>query len=143
MPATPTSGQIERSLSQRIQAVYKDELGVRPAKVFCQFFDQKLAIALEKVATPSEQLLLSNERVDSAKVLRSHLDVALKPRLIELIEEVAGVAVKTILSDTDLTYDVAGMIVVLEDVPPVRNLESIPKVKKEKIAEVNQEDSKS
>ena len=52
-------------------------------------------------------------------------------------------AVKTILSDTDLTYDVAGMIVVLEDVPPVRNLESIPKVKKEKIAEVNQEDSKS
>ncbi len=143
MPATPTSGQIERSLSQRIQAVYKDELGVRPAKAVCQFFDQKLAIALEKVATPSEQLLLSNERVDSAKVLRSHLDIALKPRLIELIEEVAGVAVKTILSDTDLTYDVAGMIVVLEDVPPVRNLESIPKVKKEKIAEVSQEEPPS
>ncbi len=127
-----TSGQIERSLSQRIQAIYKDELGVRPDRVVCQFFDQKLAIALERVTTPSEQLLLSNERVESAKNLRSHLDAALKPRLIELIEEISGVAVKTLLSGTDLTCDVSGMIVVLGDVPPGRNIESIPKAKKER-----------
>ncbi len=129
---TPTSRQIERSLSQRIQAVYKDELGVRPDRVVCQFFDQNIAIALEKVTTPSEQLLLSNERVESAKKMRSHLDTALKPRLIELIEELSGVEVKTLLSDTDLICDVSGMIVVLGDVPPVRAVESILKVKKER-----------
>ncbi len=129
---TPTSGQLERSLSQQIQAIYKDQLGVRPEKVVCQFFDQKLAIALEKVTTPSEQLLLSNERVESAKKMRSHLDAALKPRLIKLIEEISGVEVKTLLSDTDLICDVSGMIVVLGNVPPVRNVESIPKTKKEK-----------
>jgi uncharacterized protein YbcI len=128
----PTSGQIERSLSQQIQAIYKDQLGVRPDRVVCQFFDQKLAIALEKVTTPSEQLLLSNDRVESAKTLRSHLDAALKPRLIKLIEEISGVEVKTLLSDTDLTCDVSGMIVVLGNVPPVRNVESIPKVEKER-----------
>jgi uncharacterized protein YbcI len=128
----PTSGQIERSLSQQIQAVYKDQLGVRPDRVVCQFFDQKLAIALEKVTTPSEQLLLSNDRVESAKKMRSHLDAALKPRLIKLIEEISGVEVKTLLSDTDLTCDVSGMIVVLGNVPPVRNVESIPKVEKER-----------
>jgi uncharacterized protein YbcI len=128
----PTSGQIERSLSQQIQAIYKDQLGVRPDRVVCQFFDQKLAIALEKVTTPSEQLLLSNDRVESAKKMRSHLDAALKPRLIKSIEEISGVEVKTLLSDTDLTCDVSGMIVVLGNVPPVRNVESIPKVKKER-----------
>ncbi len=128
----PTSEQIERSLSQRVQSIYKDELGVCPDRVVCQFFDQKLAIAREKVTTPYEQLLLSNERVESAKNMRSHLDAALKPRLIELIEEISGVAVKALLSDTDLICDVSGMIVVLGDVPPVRNVESIPNVKKEK-----------
>lgn len=124
---TLTSRQIERSLSQQIQAIHKDQLGVRPEKVVCHFFDQKLAIVLEKVTTPSEQLLLSNDRVESAKKMRSHLDAALKPRLIELIEEISGAAVKTLLSDTDLTYDVSGMIVVLGDVPPVQNVESVPK----------------
>ena len=40
----PTRGQLERTLSQRIQALYRAQLEHRPSQVFCQMFDEKIAI---------------------------------------------------------------------------------------------------
>lgn len=130
----PTCGQVERTLKQRIQALYQTELGQRPEQVICQFFDNKLAIVLEKPMTRSERFLLATEREDLAKELRSHIDTAIKPQLAALIEEVIGISVDTLLADTDLTSDISGVIVVLEDIPKLRNIETIPKVKKKKKA---------
>jgi uncharacterized protein YbcI len=137
--SNPTRGQIERNLTQRIQNLYQEKLGQRPEKVICQFFDEKLAIVLEKIITRSEQLMLNNQQHEFAEKLRSQLDDALKSQLQELIEEIVGVSVKVLLSDTDLRSGVSGIIAVLDNTPPVRNPESIPKLKKDKIVDEDNE----
>lgn len=128
--AKPTRGQIERLLSQRLQAFYREQLGHQPSKVTCQLFDEKLAIVVENSITQPEQLLADNGKAELAEKVRSDLDKALKPQLQTLIEEVLGVPVLDLLSDATLETGRTGIIAVLEVTPEVRNPDSIPKVKK-------------
>lgn len=127
-----TRGQIERNLTQKIQAFYLEQLGKRPERVTCQFFDEKLAIVIEKVVTPSEKLLIENGSQDFAQKLRIQLDTYIKPQLIELIEEIVGTGIITLLVNSDLKIDVSGIIAVLKNPPIVRDPETIPKAKKDK-----------
>src|ERR671932_393547 len=124
----PTRGQLERSLSQRLQALYRDQLGHQPGKVTCQLFDEKLAIILEDSITPPEQLLADRGQADLAQQVRSELDEAIKPQLRAVIEEVLGVAVLDLLSDATLETGRTGIIVVLEVTPEVRHHEPAPKL---------------
>lgn len=126
----PTRGQLERSLSQRLQALYRDQLGHQPGKVTCQLFDEKLAIILEDSITPPEQLLADRGQTELAKQVHSELDEAIQPQLKALIEEVLGVNVLDILSDATLETGRTGIIAVLDLTPEVRNPEAVPKVKK-------------
>ena len=89
-PSYPTRGQLERTLSQRIQALYRTQLGHQPSKVTCQIFDEKIAIILENSITQPEQFLASNGQADLAEQVRSDLDKAIQPQLKALIEEVVG-----------------------------------------------------
>ncbi len=86
--ANPTRGQLERSLSQRIQAFYRARLGHQPSKVTCQLFDEKLAIILEDTITNAEGLLSEEGQHELAQQVRSNLDDAIEPKLIALIEEI-------------------------------------------------------
>lgn len=124
-----TCGQLERKLSQKIQAFYKQHLGHQPSKVTCQFFGSKLAIIIEDSITSAEKILLDEGKSDLAKKVRSNLDDAIQPELQELIKEVAEVEVVDILSDATLDTGRTGIIVVLSQTPQVRNPESIPKAK--------------
>ncbi len=124
-----TCGQLERKLSQKIQAFYRQHLGHQPSKVTCQFFGSKLAIIIENSITSAEQILLDEGKNDLAKKVRSNLDDAIQPELKELIKEVAEVEVVDILSDATLDTGRTGIIVVLSQTPQVRNPESIPKAK--------------
>lgn len=126
----PTRGQLERTLSQRIQALYRQELGQQPSKVTCQFFDEKLAVVLEDSITPAEQLLVQEGKDELVEKIRSGLDEAAKPLLKKLIEEVLEVQVKDLLSDSTLETGRTGVIAVLDSTPNVRNPESVPKLKK-------------
>ncbi len=136
--STVTRGQLERNLTQRIQGFYFEQFGRRPEKVTCQFFDEKLAIAIEKMVSPTEKLLIENQRHDYARELRSQLDIYLKPRLQKLIEEIIDTGILVLLIDTDLDVDVSGIIAVLASSPPVRDPDTIPKVKKEKVGSNNE-----
>lgn len=124
-----TCGQLERKLSQEIQAFYRQHLGHQPSKVTCQFFGAKLAIILENSITGAEKVLIDEGKSDLAQQVRSNLDGAIQPELKQLIEKVAEVEVLDILSDATLDTGRTGMIVVLSQTPTVRNPESIPKVK--------------
>lgn len=126
----PTRGQLERSLSQRLQALYREQLGHQPSKVTCQLFDEKLAIIVENSITPPEQLLANNGQTELAEQVRSDLDKAIQPQLKELIEDVLGVSVLDLLSDATLETGRTGIIAVLDVTPEVRNPDAIPKVKK-------------
>ncbi len=128
--AALTRGQLERTLTQRLQGMYREKVGKHPKKIICQFFDKRLAIVLEEVSTPSEQFLIESAQDDMAKEFRSSLDEALRPQLIALIEEVVATNVESLMFDTDLETGFSGMTVVLSDYPPVRDLETIPKARR-------------
>ncbi|MBD1871600.1 DUF2294 domain-containing protein [Oculatella sp. FACHB-28] len=136
--SSPTRGQIERALAQRIQALYREKLGHRLEKVTCQFFDEKLAIILEKSTTHAEQLLLATEQKELAVKLRWQIDMAIKPQIKTMIEEIAGISVIALLSDTALESGFSGLLAVLSSPPPVRDPASIPKIRREKTLEVDE-----
>jgi len=117
----PTRGQIERTLSQRIQALYRTQLEHQPSRVVCQLFDEKIAIVLEDSITQPEQLLVSSGQEELAEQVRTELDEALQPQLKALIEEVVGVAVIDILSNAKLETGRTATVVILADLPRVRN----------------------
>ena len=124
-----TCGQLERKLSQGIQAFYRQHLGHQPSKVTCQLFDTKLAIIIENSITSAEKILVEEGKCDLAYKVRSNLDDAIQPDLKKLIGRITNVEVLDILSDATLTTGRTGIIVVLNETPTVRNPENIPKVK--------------
>lgn len=125
-----TRGQLERKLSQEIQAFYRNNLGHQPSKVTCQLFDSKLAIIIEDSITKAEKILLEEGKNKLAKEVRSNLDDAIQPELKKLIEQIINVSVLDTLSDATLDTKRTGIIAVLSQTPTVRNPESIPKLKK-------------
>ncbi|NEP20219.1 MAG: DUF2294 domain-containing protein, partial [Leptolyngbya sp. SIO4C1] len=116
--------------SQKIQALYRSQLGHQPSKVTCQIFDSKLAIVLENSVTQPEQLLAEEGQVDLAERVRQDLDAALRPQLIALIKSIVGTEVVDLLSDATLDTGRTGIIAILSDTPDVRNPDAIPKVKR-------------
>jgi len=125
-----TRGQLERKLSQKIQAFYRQHLGHQPSKVTCQLFDTKLAIIMENSITNAEQILVEEGKSELAEKVRTNLDNAIQPELKELIEKIAEVEIVDIMSDATLDTGRTGIIVILSETPKVRNSESTPKVKK-------------
>lgn len=115
-----TRGQAERMLSQRIQSLYRMQLGHQPGKITCQLFEEKLAIVIEDSVTQPEQLLAEEGRIELAEQVRADLDSAIRPHLKALIEEILAVEVLDLLSDATLQTGRTGMIVVLENPPQVR-----------------------
>lgn len=117
----PTRGQLERTLSQRLQALYRTQTGHRLEEVVCQIFDQRIAIVLENSITQVEQLLASDGKSDLAEEVRSKLNEAIEPQVKQLIEEVLGVTVVDLLSDAKFETERTGMIAVLAEAPQVRD----------------------
>ena len=120
----PTRGQLERSLSQQIQAFYKNQLGHRVSSVDCQIFDTKIAIVLENSITQPEQILAESGQENLVAEVRSQLTVAINTQLRELIEGIVGVPVQDLLSDTTLETERTGMIAILESAPQLREASS-------------------
>lgn len=117
----PTRGQIERTLSQRIQSLYRNQLEHNPSRVVCQIFDDKIAIVLEDSITQPEQVLVENGQEDLAQQVRLELDEALQPQLKALIEEVVGVTVIDLLSNAKLDTGRSATVAILAQSPQVRN----------------------
>ncbi|WP_013320312.1 DUF2294 domain-containing protein [Gloeothece verrucosa] len=126
----PTSGKLERDLSQRIQQFYRQQLEHQPSKVTCQIFEQKIAIILEESITPTEQLLFQEGQVELAQKVRSSIDEIMQQQLKEVIEETLQVRVEDLLSDSTLETGRIGIIAILSDTPDVRNPDTIPKNKR-------------
>jgi uncharacterized protein YbcI len=126
----PTKGQIERALSQRIQALYKNHLGHQPSKVTCELFADKLAIILEDSLTTAERVLIEKGQEDLAEQVRCGLDEASQPQLKNLIEEILSVKVNDILSDAGLETGRTGIIAILDSSPKLRKNNTNSQAKK-------------
>jgi uncharacterized protein YbcI len=123
----PTIGQLEREIANRIRSLYSKQLGHRPGKIICQFFDVELAISIEDSVTLLEQTLLSSGYDILAEQVRLDLNKIMTLQIKDLIEEIVQKPVVDLLSNTSLTTGRTGIIVFLEALPEVRNREIIPK----------------
>ncbi|MBC7970902.1 MAG: DUF2294 domain-containing protein [Verrucomicrobia bacterium] len=117
----PTRGQLERSLAQRIQALYRSQLGLRLSGVDCELLETKIAIVLEQSVTQPEQLLVAQGKSELVESLHSELEEVIQPQLKTLIEEVIGVSVLDLLSDVTLETARTGIIVILSEAPQIRD----------------------
>lgn len=130
MSAELTVGQLERKLSQKLQALYKEKLGHRPSQIICKLFDQKVVIVIEDSITPAEQLLVASGDDRFVEQVRSNLDEAIAPYIRETIEQILEVTVEDLLSDATIETGRTAIVAVLGDTPVTRNIEVVPKGKK-------------
>ncbi|MGF1459545.1 MAG: DUF2294 domain-containing protein [Leptolyngbyaceae cyanobacterium] len=120
---TTTRGQTQRALSQKIQKVYKNQLGHSPGKVACQIVDDKIMLVVEDSLTKVEKFLIQGDKDQAGGVktdverVRADLDTAVRPLLVEVIEAELSSTVVDILSDTTLETGRTAIVVILGNVP--------------------------
>lgn len=131
----PTRGQLERSLAQKVQKLYRQELEHTPKKVTCQLFGNQVAIIIEDALTVIEKTLVDTAKeIQVAQQLHTVLNQAMKAELKTVIAEVLSVEVNDILLDSTLSTSRTGAIAMLTQIPQVRDPESIPKNKQSKVS---------
>ncbi len=118
--ANLTRGQLERTLSQRIQALYRERFGHRLQNVSVRIFNDKVSIVIEDSVTQPEQFLVEQGDRDLARQVRSELKEGLEPDLKAIVEEVLRVPVIDLLSDAKLESGRTGTIAVLGERPTFR-----------------------
>lgn len=121
----PTAGQLERTISQKVRALYRNQFGHQPSKVDCHLLGNKLVISLEDVITPLEKLLVEAQSSALVAEVRDFIDDTIKPKLQELVEEVSQVGVINCLYDTAIESGCAGAIIILANPPQVRRPKSL------------------
>lgn len=131
----PTIGQLETEISQRIISLYNDRLGKSPSQIICHFFDTEIVISLENSVTQAEQTLLKGGYDTLAEQVRLYLEKIIKPDLKNLIEEIIGQPVLYLMTNTNLATGRSGIVVILKELPELRNPESIPKINVRNLAD--------
>ncbi|MEH2088303.1 DUF2294 domain-containing protein [Nostoc sp.] len=131
----PTIGQLETEISQRIISLYNDRLGKSPSQIICHFFDTEIVISLENSVTQAEQTLLKGGYDTLAEQVRLYLEKIIKPDLKNLIEKIIGQPVLYLMTNTNLATGRTGIVVILKELPEVRNPESISKINVRNLAD--------
>jgi uncharacterized protein YbcI len=131
----PTRGQLERSLLQQVQNLYREKLGQRPSGGVCQLFDDKLTIVLQNTVAPLEQTLVNSGLEENVKKLRAEWQEAIETDLKALIQELVGTEIITVLVDSDIESGYASITAVLASSPKIRDPQSIPKSNRRKETE--------
>ena len=128
----PTCGQIERDLSQRIQKLYREQLGHSPRKITCKLFDNRLAVVIENSLTVLQKTLIEEDNQNEiSQYVNSAIDNVIKLKLKTAIEEVLEIEVFDILYDSSAKSNSAGAIAILTESPSVRKRDLIPKIRKD------------
>ncbi|MBD1910116.1 MULTISPECIES: DUF2294 domain-containing protein [unclassified Leptolyngbya] len=131
----PTVGELQRSLSQSIQALYRTHLEHQPARVTCQLMDTTLVLVLENALTQTETLLQDNGHTELVETVRDHLDTSLKPIVRQEIERILEVGVVDILSDATLETGRSAIVVILDRSPQVRTQRDVTTSKRTPISQ--------
>ena len=117
-----TRGEMERNLSQSVQAFYRDRLGCRTDKVSCHIINEQVAIAIHNPITPVEVLLNSYQDASFVRDLRGRIDGIVKDQLCSKMEEITGVQVIALTIDTTLENNLTGIVALLAQKPELREL---------------------
>ncbi|MDJ0634371.1 MAG: Na-translocating system protein MpsC family protein [Xenococcaceae cyanobacterium MO_188.B29] len=116
----PTRGEMERSLSQHIQAFYRNKLGCSTGKINCHILNNQVAIAIENSITPIEKMLDNPDDCEFRRDLRNRIDTIVKRELLSELETVLKVKVVDMTINTTLDNNFTGVVVLLSASPLVR-----------------------
>ena len=116
----PTRGQLERQLSQGVQALYRSQFGHLPHKVVCHLFADKIAIIAEGTTTALEQILKNNSQSDLAFDIRAAINETFTIEVKQKIKEIIDLEVIDLVSDSSLDSGYFGAIAFLEKIPQTR-----------------------
>lgn len=117
----PTVGQLERSLSQAIQKLYRTRLGHSTNQVITHLLADKLVIILENSTTMAEKVLIEEGQIALATEVRKTLMEALRPYLRSLIEEILDIVIVDLIQDSILETGRTGIIAIFDRSPWVCN----------------------
>lgn len=126
----PTCNQLERDLSQSIKALYREQITYPPQKITCKLFSRYLAIVGDEALTPLEKNLWGLGKEDLSEKIRFEINELMKPKLVELLENMLSVKIEEILNEVTFSINKSGILVILSEPPAVRNAKSLPKYKK-------------
>lgn len=117
----PTRKQLERAISQKFYALYRQKIGCSPGKVTCTIYANYLIIVAEEAITPLELTIKKNGQVEILFEIRQSINRVLKTQLKKLVEEIAVVGIVDLICD--LSFDSRRMmaIAILAELPQVRN----------------------
>lgn len=113
----PTRGEMERSLSQSLQAFYRQQLSCRVGKISCHILDDKVAISVENSITSIEKLLDSS---DDRRFLRDRIDSIVKSEVMQKIKQNLGVEAIDLTINTTLENNFTGILAFLREKPSMR-----------------------
>lgn len=122
-------GQVEREITNQVRSFYTSELGIRCGQIICHFFDTKLIITVENTISPIEKYFCQQDEYLFVEEIHSRLDRTIKSRIQAIVEKTLGKSVIYVIIATTIDIGVTSITVLLQEVPQVRNPESIPKVK--------------
>lgn len=116
----PTRGEIERTLSQSIQAFYRNQLSCRVGKINCHILGNQIAIAIENPITALEKLLNTSDEDKFMRKLRDRIDNMIKSELMTEIKNILDVEVIDLTIDTTIENNFTGVFALLDRRPTMR-----------------------
>jgi len=115
--ANLTVKQLEQEIVQSIQDLFGNLLGHQPQQVSCQLVDKTLTVLLEDSITQPEQILADSGKNDLVKQVRSNILVAIESPLRANIEEIVGIPVIDLFSDSTLDTRRTSVVAILAAAP--------------------------
>ncbi|MFQ4140416.1 DUF2294 domain-containing protein [Nodosilinea sp. PGN35] len=117
----PTVGQLQRTLAQRFQRLYREQLNHATGKITCQLLDDKLLLVIEDSVTKPELLLVETGETELAEKVRADLATALRPQIVEITEKTLDRQVIDIMADATLETGRTGIVIILSSPPELRS----------------------
>lgn len=115
--ANLTVKQLEQEIVQSIQDLFGNLLGHQPQQVSCQLVDKTLTVLLEDSITQPEQILVESGKKDLVKQVRSNILAAIEATLRANIEEIVGVPIIDLFSDSTLDTRRTSVVAILAAAP--------------------------
>lgn len=132
-----TCEQLEQTLSEHIQVLYLTHIGHKPNRVSCQLIDKTLTNIIEDSISKPVRLLADSGKQELAEQVQFNINKAFEPQMQLLIEEVIGVRVLDLLSNSKLHTGCTTIIAVLAATPKLGNPSSLLKVKQQTLSDSN------
>jgi uncharacterized protein YbcI len=106
---------VERAISRRMVAVYKEHVGRGPVNARTVINDEMVVVVLRETLTKAERTLAEDEREELVIELRRTFQGTMRDAMVAAVEEELGREVSAFLSDQSVHPDIAVEVFILGD----------------------------